>query len=385
VLKANAKALIGSALATSSRATYSSGFAKFLSFIEQYGDHDDSRNPFPVSEETAVDFTTWLYRFDDKAPNTIRTYIYAVKSAQIDFGYGPWPEFPLLERCLQGIRRLGTSSQAPLREPITLTHLQRLFDHCCSGSLGDLSLRAAFSCALFGLMRVSEVTHFKSSPDVPSLCRRDLSFQTLNDMDCAVLRLRRSKTDQFHHGVDIVLPHLDSPLCPHCALHALVSASASSSADAPLFVQASSGVVHSLLTRRTFTAILSSVLGGESALLKAHSFRIGGACLLEAAGVHHYIIQRLGRWASDSYKVYLRATLASEAQYRHRMFVAPSSSSLGVVSASSSALASLGFPVVAEAGSALAKTSAQSESTPGVPEKVSNGDERALTAIVKIL
>ena len=42
--------------------------------------------------------------------------------------------------------------------------------------------------------------------------------------------------------------------------------------------------------------------------VNTHSLRIGGATLLSKSGVPEHVIQKIGRWASDCYKRYVKLT-----------------------------------------------------------------------------
>ena len=42
--------------------------------------------------------------------------------------------------------------------------------------------------------------------------------------------------------------------------------------------------------------------------ISSHSFRIGAATTAAAAGYPRWLIQALGRWSSDCFRVYLRVT-----------------------------------------------------------------------------
>ena len=54
-------------------------------------------------------------------------------------------------------------------------------------------------------------------------------------------------------------------------------------------------------------------------LLKMHSFRIGGATALMAAGVGPSLIKNKGRWASDVYEVYCRVCKGKILELPHLM------------------------------------------------------------------
>ena len=57
------------------------------------------------------------------------------------------------------------------------------------------------------------------------------------------------------------------------------------------------------LTRSNFNAVIQRIFGPD---YTSHSFRIGGATAAAEAGVAPNIIQKLGRWKSDCFRIYIR-------------------------------------------------------------------------------
>ena len=49
------------------------------------------------------------------------------------------------------------------------------------------------------------------------------------------------------------------------------------------------------------------VIGEDPAQFGTHSYRIGGATALFAAGANETIIRTMGRWSSDLHRLYVRA------------------------------------------------------------------------------
>jgi hypothetical protein len=58
---------------------------------------------------------------------------------------------------------------------------------------------------------------------------------------------------------------------------------------------------------REWAKILANSVGQDPAHFGAHSFRIGGATALFAAGADPTVIRTMGRWSSDCYRLYVRA------------------------------------------------------------------------------
>ena len=58
---------------------------------------------------------------------------------------------------------------------------------------------------------------------------------------------------------------------------------------------------------RQITRMLMHSVGEDPKQFGLHSFRIGGATALFAAGATPLTIRMMGRWSSDGYRLYVRA------------------------------------------------------------------------------
>ena len=116
------------------------------------------------------------------------------------------------------------------------------------------------------------------------------------------IRLKQSKTDQQRVGVDLYVGRTFNNLCPVAAMLAYLVIRGQT--DGPLF-----SVNGRCLTRDMLVQWLRSTLakaGVDPTHFSGHSFRIGAASTAAAKGVAESTVQTLGRWASDSYKRYIR-------------------------------------------------------------------------------
>ena len=55
------------------------------------------------------------------------------------------------------------------------------------------------------------------------------------------------------------------------------------------------------------TRQLMAVIGEDPMQFGTHSYRIGGATALFAAGANETVIRTMGRWSSDLHRLYVRA------------------------------------------------------------------------------
>eukprot|EP00741_Cyanophora_paradoxa_P010356 tig00020531_g10020.t1 len=245
------------------------------------------------------------------APSSVRTYMYAVQSLHVDSGFRTFmSSSPRLQRALKGIEHASPASDRPRRLPITPEILSRLLQQSLTepnGPHDSLLLATTFSTAFFGFLHAGKICATRSPADPTRLfLRRDLSFhESPATPPFARLRLKASKTDQAWSGVDVDLPHVDDPVCAHCALRRLVDAFAHCPGDF-LFCHGDGRPLH----RSAFSAALVSWLVAAKVPaaqhLQPHSFRIGAATAAAEAGMPAYAIQLLGRWKSDAFLVYIR-------------------------------------------------------------------------------
>ena len=232
---------------------------------------------------------------------TVKVYLAGIQFSSMARGYAESLHPMRRLGCLvAGIRRRHCGRGSRTRDPILIRHMRMLFApfdrYCCHPDA--LMLRAAVSFAFFGLLRCSTYTflsRFGWDPEV-HLRSGGVSFGMGGRV---TVQVTASKTDPIREGCQIRLVQIASVFCPVAALRSYCRASGIT--GGPLF-QHSDG---SYLTRGTLSGILRSCFRRELNL-KTHSFRIGGASAAAAAGVPYYVIQKLGRWKSAAFKMYIK-------------------------------------------------------------------------------
>ena len=128
------------------------------------------------------------------------------------------------------------------------------------------------------------------------------------------LRIKQSKTDPFRQGVEVFLGRTGTAICPVSALVGYIAVR--NPLPGPLFILTSGAP----LTRPYLVSSLQAALrsaGLDDKQYNGHSFRIGAATTAAQQGIEDSLIQTLGRWRSDAYKLYIklpRAQLASISQ-----------------------------------------------------------------------
>ena len=117
------------------------------------------------------------------------------------------------------------------------------------------------------------------------------------------VHLRRSKTDQFRNGIDIVIGRTGDSLCPVATVCAFMALRGSS--PGPFFMFPDS----TLLTKARFVNIVRTALwelGLPQEQFAGHSFQIGAATTVAQVSLEDSMIMMLGRWNSAAFLGYLR-------------------------------------------------------------------------------
>ena len=163
--------------------------------------------------------------------------------------------------------------------------------------------------AFFGFLRCGEFT-VRNASDFDVTVNLCISYVLFYD-DYAVLKLKESKTDPFRLGICIQLHKINHCICPFLILQKYIASRIerriySFSCD-PLFITE----FGQPLDRNYFIGKLKHVLQlvrYDSSLYNGHSFRSGGATSAGQALIGDNMIKTLGRWSSQSYCTYIKAS-----------------------------------------------------------------------------
>ena len=117
------------------------------------------------------------------------------------------------------------------------------------------------------------------------------------------MRIKRSKTDQFGAGAYILLARTTSDLCPVTALLSYLSIRPAG--PGPLFIYQDGSYLSKAKLGQALNRVLTAA-GIDPTFYKGHSFRIGAATTAAACGVEDSLIQKMGRWSSDAFRLYIR-------------------------------------------------------------------------------
>ena len=256
----------------------------------------------PALESTLILFCTYLAtKTRSVGYSTIKSYLCAIRFhcilARSPLSFSGMDQLYYL---LRGIKiQQGAKHTKPKRSPITPAHLAKLHGFIQSLDLPDHDRQlywSASTLAFFGLLRVSEYTCARVSQFDPT---RNLAYNDVSILDCTLaIFIKASKNDPFRQGTTIYIGSSFNILCPVAALTRYLRSR--NTRGGPLFAFKDG----TFLTRQRFVKILKACFTDVN--LNTHSFRIGGASALSAAGVSDSQIQIMGRWSSNCFVKYLR-------------------------------------------------------------------------------
>ncbi|MES9882580.1 MAG: tyrosine-type recombinase/integrase [Sedimenticola sp.] len=162
--------------------------------------------------------------------------------------------------------------------------------------------KAVYLLAYFGLFRVSELVCTSHAGANAGLQFADLSFGT--GYKSVSVTLKTYKTKQTGPPTVINISHeSDTGMCPVQSLYEFAQVRPGNSGA--IFCHANGYLV----SRSQFTGVLNKCIRASpyrNSIIRSHSFRIGRATQLAAAGVPGDAIMKMGRWRSDAYLTYIR-------------------------------------------------------------------------------
>lgn len=284
---------LANALDVSTNQSYDSHLHSYISFCNGH------KIPVTPTPHTLARYAVYMTEFIK--PSSIDTYLSGIT-------YRLRPFFPdvkssheneFLKNVLRGIKR---QHGAPIirKQPITFDDLERVASlyHHRTGIDNRLFL-ALFTTGFFGLLRLGELTDAND----PRLINRRKTIRrdsvTITDNAIRFI-LPSSKTDKFFSGNQVLLRRNQCRNDPVKALAAYLSQRDALFPDKPWLWLTSQGEPPS---RRWFLLRFHEHFDKR---FGGHSLRSGGATLLAQNGVDFNLIQALGRWSSDAFRIYIR-------------------------------------------------------------------------------
>ena len=259
-----------------------------------------------MSVSQAALFIAFLVRKGYK-PATVSTYVSAIGYVhKLKSLPDPTSSFLILQ-ILRACHKNGsvTDTRLPIDRPM-LGKLMGALDHIADSKRDCVLFKAMFALAFHAFLRIGEITVKRGALN-PHL----LQFSNLKmDKDQLVLSFSSYKHSQgrvFSIKIPASMPSTS------CALRALQEyLVVRGTSPGPLFLFSSKTAV----SRMEFDRVLKRALIFNSVsptFFKGHSFWIGAATAAAEAGLSDSRIRELGRWKSDAFKKYIRASLRTSA------------------------------------------------------------------------
>ena len=235
---------------------------------------------------------------------TAELYVAAISFKCKTMGVTDTTKHFIVGKALEGLKR--TAKQKRARLPITLDILNGILttlSAVCRNTYECALFSAAFNLAFFGFFRVGELTAVKKgSREVDKIVGiQDISWA--EGGKSLSVRIRFSKVDQVGKGSSVQLAKTGHPLvCPVLATSRFLAIRPKF--QGPLLCHNDG----SPLTRYQFSAILRRAVGifnPELTAYTSHSFRLGAASSAAKWGWSVEQIKQSGRWASNTYRLYV--------------------------------------------------------------------------------
>ena len=298
---------MGSGLAPSTTKQNTAGQRKYNTFCEIL-----DVPSVPASEVTILRFIASQSK--QVSAVTIQNYLAAIRSLHIMQGFAnPFPVFERVRLVMRALKKRSKPSRQ--RSPVTPAMLSKISSQLNASSYEDILFWCAICVGFFGFLRVSEFTVDISYNPSFHLSIEDISFLPL--ISAAVVKIKQSKTDPFRIGASITLGATGTNICPVKALIAYLKRRGLS--KGPLF-RFENGTP---MSRSWFQLRLKKAcsISGFSGDFTTHSLRIGAATAAAAAGIPAPMIQKLGRWTSNAFKLYIRTPKEDIAALSRRLLV----------------------------------------------------------------
>jgi hypothetical protein len=269
---------------------YLTGARDYISFCTK---HNLPLDPTPTTLCRYIAYTT---QFISSAPK----YLSGARHFLCDL----YPQFnanrshPLVQATIAGARKMRAD---PIRRklPLRVAHLVAFLEHShISGTYDDLLFATMISCAFYGCHRMGELVwkNDKSLHDWRKVIKRASLFFIDGR---AQYHLPYHKSDRFYTGTDILLTPQPKADPVSLLREFIVKRDSLHNAKSALFLTEDGSVPSRAWFDSKFFKLLDRSFGG-------HSARAGGATFYASLGLSEDVIQALGRWSSQAWKIYIR-------------------------------------------------------------------------------
>jgi hypothetical protein len=283
---------LGLSIDESSNLTYTSALNSYITFCKLHC------LPIQPTEETLSFFSVYMSTFIK--PDSVNSYLSGVANQLEPFfpGARVHRNSNLIKRTVAGCRR-RFGSPIKRKQPLSKSDLKVVIEKLGMSPLHDEKLFLAILLTGFhGLMRLGELCF----PDrVASRNYKKVSLRhtvILNGSHYSFF-LPRHKGDRFYEGNTIIIQNTNSATNPYTHFNSyLASRDRLHPFQPELWLRKNGDVPTRGWFMRKLKKFFPQNIGGQS-------MRAGGATSLAEAGVAPPVIQAIGRWASNSFQIYI--------------------------------------------------------------------------------
>jgi hypothetical protein len=319
--------LSAAAIELSTGGTYAGNWGMFVQWAIDSGLDFELTNKWKSEdEELLCKYVGFEYGYHQNGYSTVMNKLYAIRWYTMDAGYdNPLENKFKLKRVLRGLKKLR--GKVNRKTAVTPEHLQRCVERVENQGFHGAALAAALQLGFFYLLRIGEMVSRDSKHSAKFILRRcDVKFYKDGKLCSAKdfptemeIFIRGSKTDPGMQGCYRSHFATGGVLCPVKAMvRWILLTDKKCSPEDPIFtfpkkIKGADGktkcptVPH--LVRGDVVRILkeeAASQGLSEETVSTHGLRIGGATAMHKAGASTAVIQILGRWASDVFKIYTR-------------------------------------------------------------------------------
>ena len=283
--------------------------------------------PWPVDQVT---FCGWLHVTARRIlMSSLETYMAGIRDRSILMGYG-WDLSgnEMVRRSIRYLRRKHPAKPTALKVPITVEILTRIltllagWPDMAAMSPDDRTFACASVVAVSGFLRGGEFLSSRKSARAV-LQAKDLVIRLVDGRRALVVNIPQPKTAWWLTHQSVPCFQLDDDtFCPVRLYEEYSARCPGFSPAGPAFLLRGKALDRDYMVLRTATLMRIAGVSfvdssGKPMVIKAASWRSGGACSAAKAGVPVPYIMILGRWSSSAWEAYvLQAPLCLQGSAR---------------------------------------------------------------------
>src|SRR2546421_6856248 len=229
-----------------------------------------------------------------------------MKEKHVSLGYTDWEEVRFYQEVMLMLKNVKRQHchKKPIQKPhVTKEMLMKIRNVLDLEDGEQLLVWTIAMVAFHSLARLGELVVSSASKMEQMIRLEHLVFHNVGKVPFATITLPHLKVHDPSLLAELVVHYTGKDTCPFSALTAFFTRRVTSGyakGSAALFALPDGSVA----SRRWFLPLVQACLPKEG--VSGHSFRAGGATEMALVGVERWIIQRMGRWSTESFERYIR-------------------------------------------------------------------------------